>query len=200
MRPASPRSRARRVLEDRSHHPGRLVDVGIGPHRPGGIRADLPVEARQRIGDEVAAFLVHEREIAGEGGRDRRLAERHRLGDRQPEALAAVKRDVAVAEGGQRRQPFAFEVPVRDDDVAPAGCCLPYTPQIAWQLIAVDGLEVEERAAGLGEGARERVDQAERVLPLQRAEEVEREQEDERVVGQAQLGTRQSRRLEDDDG
>ena len=41
-------------------------------------------------------LLVLKFEVAGVGGRDRRLAEEHRLGQRQPETLGSVERHVAV--------------------------------------------------------------------------------------------------------
>ena len=44
----------------------------------------------------------HEVEVARVAGGDDRLAQRHRLGQREAEALGAVQRDVAVAGGEQR--------------------------------------------------------------------------------------------------
>ena len=177
-----------RLLDYVPHQPGRLVEVGVGPLGARGVRPDRLVERRELVRHEVARLGVHEREVAAVAGRDRRLAERHRFGDRQPEALAAVERDVAVAERGQRRQPVALEIAVGEHDVRPPRRRLAHARQVRRGARAVDALQVEQGAAGFGEGAREGLDQPERILALERAEEVEDEQEDERVLGQAEVG------------
>jgi len=74
------------------------------------------------------------------------------------------------------------DVPVGDDDVAtPLGGGL-YSREVGGRALTVDGLQVEERAVRLGECSLERLDQPKRVLALERAEEVEDEEEDERVL------------------
>ena len=105
-------SRSLGVVEDLAHQTGRLVQVGVGPHGSRGIRADVLAQRGERVRHEVARVRVHEGEVARVAGRDRRLPERHRLSDRETEAFAAMKRDVAVGKGAQGREAVPVHVAV----------------------------------------------------------------------------------------
>ena len=74
-----------------------------------------------------------------------------------------------------------------------------YPVECLARAVAVDALQVKQRAARLGEGARERVDQTERILPLNRAEEIEHIGKDEHVNRQAEVGAGETAWLGRDD-
>ena len=150
----------------RAHLLGGVVEVGSAQcRRRGRSRVSAPTVGH-RVAHEVGVLLGHEVVVAGEAGGDHGLAERHGLREREPEALAAVKRDVAVAPRRARRLLGGAQRAVEDVDVGAvaeagrssssgAGACTP--------LIV---LMTELRALAGREGAPERLDQADRVLAL----------------------------------
>jgi len=88
-----------------------------------------------------------------------------------------------------------IDVAVGDDDVATPLACGTHPREVRGDPLAVDALQVEESPVRLGEGPLEGLDQAERVLALERAEEVEDEEKDERILRQAEVGTSERRWL-----
>ena len=100
----APRARASSwSLVDLAHQRGGVLESTARPRsrRPGSARRPAPTSVSVPV-DEVGVGRRHEVGVAGEAGGDHRLAERHRLGQREPEALGAVQRDVAVGAREQR--------------------------------------------------------------------------------------------------
>ena len=168
-----------------------MIEIGLGPLGARRVGAVSALETRHLVAHEVGGLVGHELEIARPARRDDRLAERHRLGHRQPEALAAVQRRVAVAGGHHAAALLGRDVAVDEDDVGPARRGGAQQLELVEARLAVDALEHECGAVVRAERAPVGLDQPERILALDAAEEVEHEEEEE-ALGQAELLARET--------
>ncbi len=87
------------------------------PIRPRAGRSRIPARRARSRSRPDSCSRVHEVDVARVAGRDHGLADRHRLGHRQAEALGAVQGDVAVARGHQPGELLGGERAVDDVDV-----------------------------------------------------------------------------------
>ena len=171
-----------RPLDHPAHEPGRLGDVRVGPRALGRVDLAVRADAGQLVRDGVAVLLGHEVRRRRERGRDHGLAERHALREREAEALAAVQRHVAVAARDERVALARAQRAIDDVHVRPAARRPQHLLERLGTVHAVDRLDHELRPlAGLERAAGTRSIRPDRVLALDRAEEVEHEQEPEAV-------------------
>ena len=180
-RPLSELTRSRLIVEHAAHGCRGSGDVRIGPFRAGGIGIAALWNRHELVRDQMTVAFVHEVDVARVIGRDHGLSVRHRLRHRQSEALAAMERHVAVAPRHQGVLQLRSEVLLEYVDVCPLCRREPKSFERLEPVLAVDALQNEDRAFPVGEGARERIDDSERVLSLENAEEIEAEKEHEAV-------------------
>ena len=174
-------------LPDGAQAPSCSIDVGFSPTGAGSVRPPRVGDVHEPIGHEVAVLLRHELEVPGVARRDDRFPARHRFRHRQAEALAAMKRDVAVARRDVRVPLLGGDVAVAQEDVFPtAGEREEPIELVRLPVASVDALQDEDRALSGSERTREGVDDSCGVLALA-APEVEDEQERE-AFRQLELG------------
>jgi hypothetical protein len=186
---------------DASQELGRMLEVGLGPHRVGRVRVVARADRDELVADDPGRGVRAELRRARPARRHHRDAERHRLGERDPEALRPVQGDVAVQGADERVLGGVGEVPVEHDDVrAPRrrGADRPGRVRVR---AGVDGLEDQRRRpVGVGERMPVGLDEPERVLAGEHGVVVEDQAEEEGVGRQAELGPRQRRRPGGRDG
>ena len=78
-----------------------MLDRWLRPDLAPVVRPDGLLDLDEPVAHREAVRHVHEIGIAGPSGRDDRLAEPHRIGDRQTDAFGSMKRDVRVAAGDE---------------------------------------------------------------------------------------------------
>ncbi len=171
----------RTVAVDLAQRGGGVLERGLGPDPLLRVVLGLGPDLGQRPVDEVGVRRRHEVGVAGVAGGDHGLAERHRLRQRQAVALGAVQRHVGVGALEQRGHLGGLEHRVHEPDVVAVADRVPQPLARLGAVLRVDRLEQQRRALAGLERALERLDQPERVLALERREEVEREQEHEAV-------------------
>ena len=175
--------RPRAVGEHRAHAGGGMVEVGLGPFAVGGIRVVAGADRHHPRVDGQRVERRHEVARAAVVGRDDRRLEQHRLGDRQAEALRAVQRDVAVQLADERVLVLRREVRVDHGHAGLRAGRRQHRRVLGGPALAAERLEHEADAVVVAEGARERLDQAERVLARGDARVVEDEAEEEACCG-----------------
>src|ERR1700730_14397311 len=84
-----------------AHQLRGMLDAGFCPLALGRIYLAVGADSADRVVDQVAVLAGHEVDVARIAGPNHGLADRHRLGHRQPEALGPMQGGVAVARGHQ---------------------------------------------------------------------------------------------------
>ena len=166
---------------------GGVGDVGLGPEGAGHVVDAAGIDGGdQAVADEGGALLVHEVEIAGPAGRDDGLAEQHRLGGDEAEALAAMQAQDDVRGAGEGVVVGGGEGLGEEADVREIGDGGGQLGKILGRRGGVADLQQEEAVGAVGEGGAEGGDRGERVLPHVARGDAEGDEDDDGVGRQAE--------------
>jgi len=182
LRARSPTTTAASRLSNTQRNEFRgVIDVGLGPFCTGWIGAMVARKASHVVADEVRVVVRHELEVARPACGHHRFAERHCLRYCQPKSLAAVQGCVAVAREHHTATLFSRDITVDDDNVTSAGRRSAQKFELLQASLPVDALEHERCAIVRPEPTTKGINQAEGVLALDAAEEIEHEEEQEPI-------------------
>ncbi len=190
--------RAAAVSVDARHLFGCGGDVRVGPARVGRIWWCAVANLDHPRGHRKAVRLVRKLERRRVRRADDRLAEGHRLRERQPETLRTMKGNVAVAGIEHRKVVVAGDVGIADDDVRAA--CNGGAQCFVFRRVpfGIGGFDVEHDVAAIGEGLAKCGHDRERVFPAEHTVVIEAEEKQE-AVRHPQLGARAPSYLRDHD-
>ena len=189
LRPTSDLLGFVRMFVDVAHQPRRVVEIRFCPQRTLGVRLASGGNRTLAPADQIGGVGAHEVEVARVARRDHGLSEGHCFSHGETEALAAVKRHVAIGDVDERCKFVRIEVPVDQQNVRSVVDGEPQALKVGHALVSIDDFEDEGGSIARTECPCVRIDEPERVLAFEDAEQVEAEQEKGAIFRQAQLSS-----------
>jgi hypothetical protein len=166
-----------------------MSSVGVSPLSAAhGVDAPCILGVDQPEANQRGAGRVHELGRRRPVGGDDRLAQQHAFGGYQAEALAPVQRQHDVGCGCQRQQRGGWERVRHQSDVGAAHDCRCQARKVVRKVIRVADLQDQHAVRSGAERGPEGVNGPKRVFPHKGRGEIERGEDDHRVVGEVEVG------------